>query len=234
MFSETHMGSRVEITLYALDDASAKRAVAAAFQRIARLDGIMSDYRPSSELMQLCRQAGGQPVSVSEDLFAVLSQAQELSRRSGGAFDVTVGPLVRLWRRARKSFQLPDPDDLAQARLLVGYRMLRLDPQKRTAQLERKGMLLDLGGIAKGYAADAALKVLREHGIGSALVAISGDIAAGEPPPGETGWKIGLAPLEGPPDHSVLLKNAAVSTSGDTEQFVEIDLCRNFAVFAVE
>jgi thiamine biosynthesis lipoprotein len=225
-FAETHMGSRVQITLYANDEASAKRAATAAFARIAELDGIMSDYRPTSELMQLCQKAGGGPVRVGDDLFSVLSHAQEVSRRSGGAFDVTVGPVVRLWRRARKSFLLPDPDDLARARALVGYQMVTLDPKARTVQLQKKGMQLDLGGIAKGYAADAALKLLKEHGVSRALVALSGDIAASGPPPGEDGWKIGVAPLEGtrsPPSRFVLLKNAAVSTSGDAEQYVEID-----------
>ncbi len=225
-FAETHMGSKVVLTLYAADEASAKRGATAAFARVAELDGIMSDYRPTSELMQLCQKAGGGPIRVSEDLFLVLSRAQEVSRRSGGAFDVTVGPVVRLWRRARKSFQLPDPDDLAKARALVGYEMVTLDPKARTVQLQKRGMQLDLGGIAKGYAADAALMVLKEHGITRALVALSGDIAASGPPPGEEGWRVGLAPLEGtrqPPSRFVLLKDGAVSTSGDAEQYVEID-----------
>src|SRR5262245_10833783 len=214
-FPETHMGSQVQLTLYAADEASAKRGATAAFARVAELDGIMSDYRPTSELMQLCLKAGGGPVPVSEDLFLVLSRAQEVSRRSGGAFDVTVGPVVKLWRRARKSFQLPDPDDLARARALVGYELVTLDPKARTVQLAKKGMQLDLGGIAKGYAADAALKVLKAHGCPRALVALSGDIVAGDPPPGEEGWKVGLAPLEGartPPARFIRLRNAAVST----------------------
>lgn len=225
-FAETHMGSKVQITLYATDEASAKRGAAAAFARVAELDALMSDYRPTSELMRLCHKAGGGPVPVSEDLFLVLSRAQEVSRRSDGAFDVTVGPIVKLWRRARKSFLMPDPDDLAKARALVGWQMVKLDEKARTVELVKPGMLLDLGGIAKGYAADAALKALRQHGIDRALVALSGDIAASGPPPGEEGWKVGLAPLEGtrtPPTRFILLKDAAVSTSGDAEQYVEID-----------
>ena len=222
-FAETHMGSRVQITLYAPDEASAKRGAMAAFARVAELDGIMSDYRPTSELMRLCQRAGGGPVPVGEDLFLVLSRAQEVSRRSGGAFDVTVGPVVKLWRRARKSFVLPDPDDLAKARALVGWEMVMLDPKARTVALQKPGMQLDLGGIAKGYAADAALKVLKEQGLTRALVALSGDVAAGGPPPGEDGWKVGIAALEGGrPSRFVLLKDGAVSTAGDAEQYVEI------------
>jgi thiamine biosynthesis lipoprotein len=225
-FTQPHMGTRFQIIVYAADEAAADRAVKAAFERIAGLDGIMSDYRPTSELMQLCAQAGGEPVRVSDDLFFVLSRAQELSRRSGGAFDVTVGPVVRLWRQARKTRRLPDPKELNRARELVGYSMVRLDEKARTVQLLKPGMQLDLGGIAKGYAADAALAVLKKHGIDRALVAAGGDIAVSGPPPDTAGWAIGIAPLENPearPRRSLRLRDAAVSTSGDAEQFVEID-----------
>ena len=98
-FGEPHMGTTVEVIFYAADEATAKKAAKAAFARVAKLDGIMSDYRPASELMQLCKKAGGPPVPVSKDLFTVLEYAQEVSRRSDGALDVTVGPIVRLWRK---------------------------------------------------------------------------------------------------------------------------------------
>jgi thiamine biosynthesis lipoprotein len=225
-FTEPHMGTRFQVIVYAPDESAAKRGARAAFQRIADLDGIMSDYRPTSELMRLCQKAGGEPVRVSEDLFAVLSKAEEVSRLSGGAFDVTVGPVVRLWRRARRTRQFPDAERLAQARALVGYQKVKLDPKNRTVQLTQKGMLLDLGGIAKGYAADATLKVLSRHGITRALVAAGGDIAVSGAPPGSKGWKVGIAPLENPndePKRFVLVENAGVSTSGDFEQHVEID-----------
>jgi FAD:protein FMN transferase len=225
-FSEPHMGTMFKIVLYARDEPTANLAAKAAFQRIATLDAIMSDYRPTSELMQLCQKAGGDPVRVSEPLFYVLSRAQEVSRLSDGAFDVTVGPVVRLWRRARKTQQLPDPQKLAQARALVGYQNLRLDEKARTVQLLKPGMQLDLGGIAKGYAADEALGVLQQQGITRALVAAGGDIAVSGPPPDAEGWTIGIAPLENPnqkPSRYLLLHDAAVSTSGDAEQYVEID-----------
>ena len=225
-FTEPHMGTRFRIILYAPDEAAAKEAARDAFTRIAELDGIMSDYRPASELMRLCQKAGGQPVRVGEDLFVVLSRAQEVSRLSAGAFDVTVGPVVRLWRRARKTQQLPDPEKLARARALVGYRNVHLDARARTVQLVKPDMLLDLGGIAKGYAADAALAVLKRHGIAQALVAAGGDIALGAAPPGKEGWTVAIAPLGEPggkPKRYLLLHDAAVSTSGDAEQHVEID-----------
>jgi thiamine biosynthesis lipoprotein len=225
-FTEPHMGTRFKIILYGPDQITAKQAAKAAFERIATLDRIMSDYQPTSELMQLCQKAGGESVRVSEDLFLVLWRAQEVSRLSDGAFDVTVGPVVRLWRKARKARQLPDVDSLAKARALVGYQNVRLDERDRTVQLLKPGMQLDLGGIAKGYAADAALAVLQQHRIASALVAAGGDIAVSGPPPQTEGWTIGIAPLEDPdskPTRYLVLHDAGVSTSGDAEQHVEID-----------
>jgi thiamine biosynthesis lipoprotein len=224
-YTEPHMGTRFQITLYAPDEATAHKAAKAAFERITQLDGIMSDYRPASELMQLCKKAGGPPVKVSEELFFVLSRAQEVSRRSDGAFDVTVGPVVRLWRRARKTKEMPDPQELKQALALVGYQNIRLDEKNRTVQLLKPGMQLDLGGIAKGYSADEGLAILQKYGITRALVAAGGDIAVSGPPPDNEGWTIGIAPLEDPnqkPSRYLILKDAAVSTSGDAEQYVEI------------
>lgn len=220
------MGTKFKITVYAADEAAAQKATRAAFARIAELDGIMSDYRPTSELMRLCEKSGGDPVKVSDDLFEVLSRAQEVSRLSDGAFDVSVGPLVKLWRRARFQKKLPDADELAKTRALVGYQDIILDAKDRTVRLRKPGMRLDLGGIGKGFAADAAHVVLKRHGVTSALVAAGGDITVSNPPPDSKGWKIGIAPVEDPdrdPKRFVLLANAAISTSGDAEQFIEIE-----------
>jgi thiamine biosynthesis lipoprotein len=225
-FTEPHMGTRFKIIVYARDEATAKTAVKAAFQRIADLDDIMSDYRSTSELMRLCQKAGGEPIAVSEDLFRVLEHSQEVAKLSDGAFDVTVGPVVRLWRKARRTHELPDAKELAQARELVGYDKVRLDAKNKTVQLLKPGMRLDLGGIGKGYAADAALATLKEQGIDQALVAASGDIAVSGPPPETDGWTIGIAPLLDPdakPKRSLILHDAAVSTSGDSEQYLEIN-----------
>ncbi len=222
-FTEPHMGTRFQIIVYAPDEGTAHKAAKDAFARIASLNAIMSDYDKTSELMRLCAQAGGPPVPVSAELFFVLSRAQEVSRQSGGAFDVTVGPVVKLWRRSRKLKKLPDPEKLAAARALVGWQNVRLDAEKRTVQLLKPGMQLDLGGIAKGYAADEALVVLKKHGLDRALVAAGGDIAVSGPPPDAAGWKIAIARLPGEKDAGrLLLHDAAVSTSGDAEQFVEI------------
>lgn len=218
--AEPHMGTMFQITLYAPDALAAEQATAAAFARIKALDDALSDYKPESELNIVCRTAFGSPARVSKDLFRVLQQAQQVAFQTQGAFDVTLGPVIRVWREARRAGRLPDPAAVQDAQSRSGYRQLRLG--NGTVQLLAPNMQLDLGGIAKGYAADEALRVLRTRGIRSALVAAGGDLAIGDPPPGRPGWSIGLDALDRQP-RTVTLSSAAVSTSGDTEQFVEID-----------
>jgi len=225
-FEETHMASAFKIILYSTGAASATRASRAAYDRIAALDAVLSDYDPQSELSRLSQSAGGPPVRVSVDLFDVLDRSRRMYERSGGAFDVTIAPVGRLWRRARRDRKLPDPARLAQARALVGSEKMVLDRTARTVQLKMPGMKLDVGGIAKGYASQAALEVLKAAGINRALVAGAGDIVAGDAPPDARGWTIAIAPVE--PDQPgsrrfLLLSNAAVSTSGDAARFVIID-----------
>jgi thiamine biosynthesis lipoprotein len=224
-FSQVQMGMPFQITLYATSEAAAQKASQAAFERIAALNAIMSDYDPQSELSRLSDTAGsGRAVAVSEPLWQVLTQSQNLAARSDGAFDITVGPLVRLWRRARRMKELPDAHRLADARAAVGYKSLRLNEEGRTAELLKPGMRLDLGGIAAGFAVDQALAILKKHGVASAMIDASGDIGVSEPPPGASGWRIGIAPLDAtaPPSRYLLLKNTAVTTSGGAFQFVEI------------
>jgi thiamine biosynthesis lipoprotein len=153
-----------------------------------------------------------------------MRRAVAIARASDGAFDPTIGPLVAIWRVARQSKALPDPAELARARTLVGWRLLQLDPANQTIRLNKRGMRLDLGGIAKGYILQEAIATLRTHGTPRAMVEAGGDIVAGEPPPDRTGWRIDV------PGTSVefraratALTNAALSTSGATAQFVVID-----------
>jgi FAD:protein FMN transferase len=224
-FQEPHMGTLFRVVVYARDEAAARAASKEAFARCAQLNAIMSDYQSTSELMRLCAKAGGPAVKVSDELFHVLSRSQKVSRESGGAFDVTVGPVVRLWREARKTRRLPDAAKLAAARALVGYENVELDEKARTVRLLKPGMQLDLGGIGKGYAADEMLKVLARHGMKSAMVVAGGDITVADAPPGKGGWVVAIAPIdakkEGP--RYLTLSHAAVSTSGDAEQYVEIE-----------
>lgn len=222
-FSQPHMGTTYRIVLYAGDSAGAKRAADAAFARIADLDRRLTDYRDDSELMRAARVAAERPVELSDDVFRVLATAQTLAERTGGAFDVTVGAVTRAWRRARRLGEMPRASELAAAREASGYRLLSLDPRTRTMRLARAGVRLDVGGIGKGYAADRALETLAAHGFYRAMVVAGGDVAAGDAPPGRKGWRVALAPL-GTERHvaSVTVARAAVSTSGDAEQWVEI------------
>ncbi len=218
-FTEYHMGIDARLVVYAPDEQTARSACEFAFKRIAQLEAIMSDYRPDSELMRLSAKAGEGPVPVSEDLFKVLERAQQIAKQSEGSFDITVGPLVQLWRKARKDKQLPTLAEIDKAKALVGWTKLKLDKRKRAATLETPGMRLDLGGIAKGYASDEALKELKRHGIQSALIEMGGDIVLGAAPPKREGWNVSV-PNAG---RDILLKDCAISSSGDTEQFVVID-----------
>jgi thiamine biosynthesis lipoprotein len=222
---EPHMGTLVRITLYAPGEQAARDAFRAAFDRIRDLDRILSDYRPDSELNQITTATAGRAVRVSEDLFAVLSASQELAEATGGAFDITQGPVIRLWREARATARLPDSAALQDAARRSGFRKLHLDAGQRTVMFDMTGMALDVGANGKGYAASEAIKVLGGLGVRSALVSVSGDLAFSEAPPGQRGWRIGVYSgdlLPGVP--AVLeLTNAAVSTSGNSEQHMDID-----------
>ncbi len=225
-FESSHMGTRFHLTLFATNETAGAEAAQAAFQRINRLEELFSDYRADSELSLLRAAPAGRSVPVSFDLFHVLWRARELSQISGGAFDATIGPYVRLWRFSRKRHTLPEATELAAARAVVGYRHLALNSAKQEVTLQVPGMRLDLGGIAKGFAADEALKILRWRGIDRALMAASGDIAIGNPPPGQGGWRVAVTGIDADTNSLVRhlsLANAGVSTSGDTEQFIEIE-----------
>lgn len=224
-FTHVQMGTLFRIVIYTPDSTQARSAAAAAFARVDELNQIMSDYLPDSELNRLSATAG-QPVPVSADLWQVLELSVKASRLSRGAFDVTVGPFVNLWRRSRRQLQLPSAEALAKARQTVGYRHLRLDPENRTVQLLVPGMRLDLGAIGKGYAVDEALKVLQRQDISSALVDGGGNVVVSQPPPGRKGWQVavGLAGQQTADTTRFLsLRCAAIASSGDLYQYVELE-----------
>jgi thiamine biosynthesis lipoprotein len=224
--TQRQMGVPFKILLYAADESAANRAFQAAFSRISELNRILSDYDSDSELSRLSSTApAAKGVPLSDPLWFVLTRSQALAEQSGGAFDITVGPYVRLWRRARREQQMPSPQRLAEARTAVGYQSLKLDEKQHTAQLLKPHMRLDLGGIAMGYAVDETLKLLRGMDIPRALVDASGDIGVSDPPPGKPGWTIDVVPLsaDGTPTRKISLANAAVTTSGDAFQHVTLD-----------
>ncbi len=225
--SETRrlMGVPWTVSVYAADQATGSRAIAAAFTEISRLERVLSDYQPASELSQLsARAAEPEPIVVSDDLWQVLVRAEEFRRRADGAFDISVGPLTSLWRQSRRSGHLPRADKLAAARAAVGPGAVEFHADRQAVRLPKAGSRLDPGGIGMGYAADRALDVLEAHGIEAALIDASGDVVVSGPPPGTTGWRIAVAPLEpGGEAETLVLTHAAVTTSGDAYQAVEIE-----------
>lgn len=204
---------------------AAEAAMRTAWDRLGSLESALSDYRSDSDLNRVNAAAGSGPVEIPEALAGVLDRAVALTRETGGAFDPTVGPLVDQWRRTRDTGRLAPPEQRATARELVGVDGLdlrRTPGQPTTVALARPGMRLDLGGIGKGVAAAEAVRVLAAEGFPMALASIAGDVAAGDPPPGRRGWRV-LAGRDGEAAPARLeIARAAVSTSGDSAQFVEI------------
>ncbi len=216
-FSRPLMGMAFRIIIHSEDERLAKRAAQLAFDRVAALDKIMSDYSPASELNKLSNLAGsGKEARISDQLCSVLARAQSLANETGGAFDVTAGASIQLWRRARRVKRLPPQFALDKALKTIGFQNLKLDSTKCTAELIEAGTLLDLGGIAKGHALGEALAVLKKQDVRQALVSAGGDIVAGDAPPGKIGWRVALIGLQEETKPEFLwLANGAVATSGD-------------------
>lgn len=223
-FRHPQMGTIFQLVFYTEKDSIAAASIAGqVFGRIDSLNAIFSDWLPESELNQLCKTAGsGAFVSVSPELFDVLQQARQFSQKSNGAFDVSVGPLTRLWRRSRNLKELPLPEMVEQAQRKVNWRWVELQKKGKKVRLLQPGMALDLGGIAQGWTADDCLALLKSKGIQRAMIDAGGDIALGEPPPGEKAWKI-EAPTATGENKNLYLKNCGITTSGATFRYLELD-----------
>jgi FAD:protein FMN transferase len=222
-FERGLMGTRFAITCHGSDESVAKAAADLAFQRAEEINAIASDYIAGSELLRLSEKIGT-PVKVSPLLFDLLTKSHDFARRTAGCFDPTLGPFTRLWRETRRVGKLPLPEALTTAKSACGWKLLELDPFDQTVTLKNPGMRLDLGGIAKGYAADAMFDVMKSKGFPATCIAAGGDLRLGDPPPGKTGWTVGIKTLDkGKTSGQVELANCAVSTSGDLQQAVEID-----------
>jgi thiamine biosynthesis lipoprotein len=216
------MGSSWSVAVYGRDQVRLRGAVEQSFEEVRRLDGLLSHYRPRSEWSEMNNFAAERPVRVSEELFTLLSGCLEYSRRSEGAFDISVGPLMKLWGFYKGSGRLPHRAELRGVLGKVGYRHILLDAEERTVRFARPGVSLDPGGIGKGYTVDRMVKVLQENGIASALVSASGSsIYALGTPPGEPGWRVRIRDPKnaGKTVEEVLLKDESMSTSGTYEKF---------------
>lgn len=215
VFPHPAMGTEFRITVSAMDTTGLGAAVKAAFRRVDALEQSMSDYRADSELNRLTGSTRWQVVS--PDLYEVLRFSRELAKRSKGAFDPTIGPLTKLWRRAFRQQQFPEMADILAARAQVQWRDLKISRRRPEVRLRRPELRLDLGGVAKGYALDVVGALLREAGFPAFLVDGGGDLLLGDAPAGEAGWTIYI---EGTTD-PVKKANVAVVTSGDTYRYLE-------------
>lgn len=222
-FSQPKMGSPFTIILYANDSLRAATIADKCFSLVDSLVFIFSDYIDSSELNRLCARAGkmSSPVTVSDPLFDILMLSKMAWEKSKGTFDITVGPLTRLWRKARKEAVFPSNKMVTEKLALTGFKKIKLYPATKSAQLRQAGMQLDLGGIAQGYIAQKVIDYLKTNHITQALVDVSGDIVTIGTPPGTKGWTVGINFPESTKEilkRSLLVENRAVTTSGDVYQ----------------
>lgn len=222
-FEHKQMGTIFRFVFYCRSDSAAAALSDILKQTLDDLNASMSDYLPESELNALCAKGGTDTlVPVSDDLWRVLVLSKEISEKSGGAFDITVGSLTRLWRRARHLNALPDSAHLSAALQKTGYRKIEYFPMVQSVRLQEQGMQLDLGGIAQGYAADKCLQILKQQGIFSALIDAGGDIAIGDPPPDAPGWTIEV-PVTEDNKNKILIHNCGITTSGAQFKYFEFE-----------
>ena len=223
-FERPLMGTRFSVVCYAEDRAAAAKAAKAAFARGEEVNQVASDYLPASELSQLGNHSPHRPIALSPLLYDLLDQSRTLAEATCGAFDPTLGPLTKLWRTTRESTCLPDAETLRLAKESVGWQHYTLDPQTRSITLLKKNMAFDLGGIAKGYAADLMLDSMIAAGFSRTMITAGGDIRLGDAPPDREGWNVAVQTFDpAKPDDILTLANCAVSTSGDLHQSVKIE-----------
>ncbi|AQT70323.1 Thiamine biosynthesis lipoprotein ApbE precursor [Anaerohalosphaera lusitana] len=231
------MGTFAQVVAVAEDGAVAKEAVEAGWDALVRVDELMSGYKEDSDVSRINREAGDGPVKVDEAVVEVIEEAVRYSEMTDGAFDVTVGPEIELWREAEKKGEVPNDEEIATVRERVGYEKLEVDEEANTVEFAVEGMRIDLGGIAKGYGIDAAVEAMKEAGAVGGMVDVGGDIRVfgvrGEKD--EVGeWNIGLQnPVVEKGVLAVLkLQDAAIATSGDYRRYVEIGGKRYSHIFS--
>lgn len=216
------MGTTYSVVAYGRDQNVLIAATEQAFEEVRRLDRMLSNYRPESELSQVNRLASERPVAVSPEMFRLLAACVEYGRLSQGTFDITVGPLMRIWGFYKGSGRLPHRAEIRGVLGRVGYRSILLDPRAQTVRFARQGVELDPGGVGKGYAVDRIVAILKEHGLSSALVTAGGSsIYALGAPPDEQGWKVKIRNPKNPGEtiDEVTLRDLSMSTSGNYEKF---------------
>ncbi|MGI8634746.1 MAG: FAD:protein FMN transferase [Segetibacter sp.] len=223
-FTREKMASPFTILLYDKDSAHATHLANDCFSMVDSFVNIFSDYIETSELSLLNASAGsGKFLPVSPALFDIISISQKACEQTKGAFDITMGPIIRLWRKARKEKKFPENTAIIEKMKSVGFKKVEIDNTASSIRLLQPGMQLDLGGIAQGYIAQKVLERLAQYNMKQALIDVSGDIATADPPPGKKGWIIGINLPESEKLQKQLLQisNISISTSGDLYQYIE-------------
>lgn len=219
-FSETKllMGTTVEIKVWAFDEALARKSISDAFDEIARVENIFSVYKPASEISQLNKNGSA---VVSDEVIQLIKKSNYFSEISAGAFDITVLPIIELWKNSKKKGKMPSPAEIESAKKLVGWQNILIDEKNKKITFAKKGMKIDLGGIAKGYAVDCAVEYLKKNGVKTGMVNAGGDIRCF----GGKVWKIALQNPRDKNDFITVLKisDKAVTTSGDYERYFFLD-----------
>jgi FAD:protein FMN transferase len=226
-YEDSHdaMGTVFTVVAYGEDKEFLAEVVREVFDEIDQLDAQMSNYKPQSELSGINRDAARHPVLVEPKLFGLIQDSLRTSQETDGAFDITVGPLLKVWGFFRGQGRIPSDSELASVMRRIGYRHVKLDSERREIWFNTPGVELDLGAIAKGYALDRAVELLRSEGISSALISSgTSSICALGAPPGETGWKISIRdPFDAKRvADTVRIKNYSLSVSGDYEKFFKL------------
>lgn len=224
--TRTSLHTITSMTVVTSNEQQAQQAIDAAYRELERLGQMLNFYADDSELASINKNAGIRPVKVSPETFDVIQKAVFASENTEGAFDATVGPLVKLWDF--KKGVIPDKDDIEELLDQVGYKNIVLDASAQTVYLKEEGAQIDLGGILKGYAADKASLVLQKNGLSSGIVTVGGEVRAFGNKPDGTPWIVGIQNprQKGPNDEviaTIALSNRSISTSGDYIKFFEKD-----------
>ncbi len=211
------MGTTFRIIFYTDDQELARKIFRKCGLRLEQLDQVFSDYRTNSEAHKISNSScSGKWQDVSDDMWSVLSTAVTLGKASNGVFDVSIGPLSKLWRHAIRRKKMPDASDLKMAKNKVGLHLIELDEQKKRVKLKTSGMQLDFGAIAKGYAVDELYHLLKSEELSSILIDGGGDLRVGNAPPGEAGWKIHLSSN----GETMYYTDRAIASSGSTFRYL--------------
>ena len=220
------MGTTMSLQAFAKDAETLRPVFERARSEADRVTAILTDYDPDSETVQLsATDKIGKPTSVSEELWTVLVAADQWNKTSQGKFDASIGSLTSLWRRARKAKRIPTEEEITAALANSGWCHIKLDPQSKTCIIDRAGIKLDFGAIAKGYIVDRVFQVIYDAGFTQCMVRAGGDIHCGDAPAGRDGWRVMVGPIAGENDSLkfVTLCNQAIATSGDLWQYIEVN-----------